>query len=445
MKLRIGRVWMVLAGLVLAWGVWTPGALAVDRVTLKGDQGVVEGEIIREIDGYVWIRTSVGGVATEKMYTPDQVSKIERQIGAATPAPKGEEPRAPQGGTEPAADEGPSVEEEVSALKPGVPRALVLTLGDEQNGDMVGLYLVAHALERAIPTLEKELGTDRTGVVVLRFHSGGGLGAEVQKVSDLLHNEFKTRWRTVGWIESAISAAAMSAHCLEELYFTSQANYGACTGFYGSLDRPVEGFQLELALEQMRRISARAGWDPLIMEAMQIQTPVSASVDENGQIRFFRGSDSGQFVVNRTKEILTLNARSAERIRFSRGTADSLEELTKQMGYKELQWVGKQEKGFAWPISRAERIQIDYRKQVKKDEDLTNHYFQMYGFNVNRARSVPREERPPYVAKAREALNSMKRMVKNNPNFSFMVFNREPEQMEEFWKELDKELRDLLK
>ncbi len=348
----------------------------------------------------------------------------------------------------PKAPEAPAAEDEKadapSADMPGVPKALVLTLGDEQNGDMVGVYMVAHILERAIPTLEKELGTDKTGVLVLRVHSGGGFGLEVQKIVDVIQNEFKPRFRTVGWIDTAISAAAMSSHILEEIYFTSRGNYGACTGFYGSLDRPVEGRELQESLVQMERISAKAGWDPLIMRAMQIQQPVSATIDEYGKVNF-HDDLSGDFIVNRPREILTFNCRSAEKIKFSRGTADTLDELTRLMGYKELNWVGKKVAGSPWPIAKSEKMQMDFRRQAAEDERLTNHYFQSLQMQIQAAEAAPREQRGAFVGRAKQTLGKLRNMIRNNPNFAISVFNRTREEVEELFKEYEKQLNELLK
>src|SRR5690606_34230378 len=141
-----------------------------------------------------------------------------------------------------------------------VPRIAVISLGEGGDKDMVGLFMTAEALKRAIPLLEKDNVTD----VVFRIQSGGGALLEIQKLSDVIHNEFKPRFRVVAWIKSAISAAAMTAHCIEDIYFTSDGNYGACTGWYGQLTA-VKGRDLEEVLYMMEKISARGKHDPKIM------------------------------------------------------------------------------------------------------------------------------------------------------------------------------------
>jgi hypothetical protein len=439
--IRASRVLALAAAGVLAMLVPASAAIAIDRVVLKDGQ-TYEGEIVREQGGYVWIKTTVGGVPTEKMFRPSDIANVVRD--AAQPPASSETPAAETVAT-PGPIEKTAVEDEVEVTpaRPGVPRGAVLTLGDEHNGDMVGVYMVANVLERAIPVLEKEIGTDGSGVVVLFIHSGGGYGSEVQLIADVIHNEYKKRWRTVAWIETAISAAAMSAHAIEEIYFTSHGNYGACTGFYGSFDRPVEGYELEQALFQMEKLSARGGYNPLIMRAMQVQQPLSATIDENGEVNWYPDL-SGEIIVNRAGEILTFNEKSAKEVKFSRGTADTLEDLAKLMGYQEIDWVGKQVKGLPYPVSRAEQMQRDFRKKVRTDEDNTGRYFRNYETQVQLAAGTPRENRPPLVGKARQSLETIKGMVRNNPAFARNYWGGRQE-FAEWVKEQEKLLRELLR
>jgi hypothetical protein len=402
----------------------------VDKVTLK-DGKVLEGTITREVDGYIWLKYDIAGIAREQMFAPSEVNKVERDA-AASAAPVS---------TVPVATAGPAA---APAKSSGTTKGVVITLGDETNGDMVGVYMTAHQLEAAIPELEKLLGTDGSGVVVLRIHSGGGLAIEVQKLSDVIHNEYKKRWRTVAWIDSAISAAAMTAHCLEEVYFTSQGNYGACTMFSGALVA-AKGRQLEDVLAQMEKISARGNHNTLIMRAMQIQQPLSVHIDEDGEVHWYGDVTSGDIIVNRPGEILTFNARTAEQVKFSRGTADSIEQLTKEMGYQEIDWLGAPSPETAWRVSKAEKAQMDFRKRVHNDEMRTREYIIDYRSQVAAAQSAPRAERPKFVGRARDTLEKIKAMVKNNPNFSFMAFNMNMEEFKDFVEQQEKLLRDLLR
>jgi hypothetical protein len=418
---------LVAATLVLS----AAGAFALDRVTLK-DGRVVEGTIVREVEGFVWIRTSVGGVIQERMFTPDEVATIARDAAAA-PAPS--EPVV-------ANADAPKV-----APRTGVPRAAIITLGsrDSREGDTIGIDIQAFALREMLPMLEQELGTDGTGVVVFRITSGGGLLLEIQRLSDVIQDEYKKRFRTVAWIDSAISAAAMTAHCIEEIYFTPQGNYGACTGWSGAL-QAVKGRGLEEVLYMMERISARGGYDPLIMRSMQIQVPLSATIDANGEVRFYADATSGEILVNRDNEILTFNATTAAQVKFSRGTATTIQELQALMGYKELEWVGVQERGYNWPISRAEKWNINWRRKIKEDQDRMQEFFTRYQMLVNAAASEPRETRGRFVNQAREALNRIREAARRNPNMGLLTFNVfTEEELREIFDREEKRLRDLMR
>lgn len=425
---RLCRAILVAAIALVAAAVPAMG----DTVKLK-DGRVFEGQIVREEFGYIWMKTTVAGVPKEEMFNVEKdVAEVKRDSGPAAVDPAAPPPPADEPDDEP-----------LTPKKPGEVRGVVLTLGDRDN-NMVGVYMVANVLREVIPTLEKEIGNDGTGVVVLRITSGGGYGMEVQKISDVIHNEYKKRWRTVGWIETAISAAAMSAHCLEEIYLTPNGNYGACTGFYGSLDKPVEGFELQQSLAEMERISIRGGYNPLIMRAMQIQQPLSATILPSGEVKWYGDATSGDILVNREREILTFDAKLAEKVKFSKGTAETLDDLTRLMGYKEIHWVGKKVPGTPWPISRAERRQMDFRKQVHTDEESLQSWYNLFQTNIGIASQMPRDQRGPWLGKARQYLDKIKAMVRNNPAFARNIWGGRKE-FEEWMKEQERIIAELSK
>lgn len=426
----------------VAMFAFVSGAVASDKVTLK-DGTVLEGTITREVGGIVWIKAKIGGIEQEKMLLPEEVKQIAREgesagskdAAAEDPSDKGDGPM-----TAALSEDGT-----VPEYKPGVPRGMVITLGDEENGHMVGVYMTAEILKRALPTMEKELGTDRTGILVLRIHSGGGYGAEVPKLSDVIENDLKPRFRVVAWIDHAISAAAMTAHGVEEIYFTTDGEYGSCTGFYGDADHPVEGFELQEALAEMERISDRGKHDRRIMRSMQIQEPLSAHIDETtGEVKYYQDATSGDILVNREKWILCFNANSALKVRFSSGTADSLSDLARLMKVPEIQWVGKEVKGVPWPISKAEEMQIKFRRQTKEDANATDRLFTEYNRKLAAARAAQPADRPAFVGQARQAFERIKAMFRNNPNQKIWMFRGE-EGYKRWVEEQEKILRDLLK
>ncbi len=427
---RYLRPFIAMAAFVLASVIAIFPAQAGDKIHLK-DGTVIECTITEELEGYYWIKYMVSGVEDTRIIGPDEILKVERDV-------KPEAPKKPDT-TRPA----PAKNTNQPRVSSG-PKAIVLTLGDRVGDkDMVGMYVTADSIERAIPYLEEQLGTDRQGILVLRINSGGGALLEIQKLSDVIEYKLKPKFRVVAWIDWAISAAAMTAHCVEEIYFTTRGNYGACTGWFGQLTA-VSGRELEEVLFMMEKISKRGGYDPKIMRAMQIMDPLSATIDDNGQVTWYQSLD-GEHVVNEEGRVLTFTSDVALKFGFSKGTADTVEQLAVAMRVPEVTWIGEWVPGVDYPVSAAETEMRRFRDRAKEDQERINEYFSRYGAAIAVAQQTPREDRGRFVNRAREALGLMVRMVRNNPNFALFIFNMLPEQFNQWVDEQEKLLRDLMR
>lgn len=427
--------------------LFAPAHAYAGDATLKLKDGrTLVGEIVKQEEGYVWIKYKIGDLVKTEMFGPSEIDKLTKDEAVAKPAAA--DPSKPADGDKPAdaaAAAGAAAASDEDAPKfvrrPGVPRAAVLTLGEGGDKDMVGEYMTAHALREAIPKLQAE-GVD---IVVFTINSGGGYGFEVPRISDVIHNEYKKKFRTVAWIKSAISAAAMSAHCMDEIYFMPEGNYGACTGWFGSLIA-VKGRELEESLLLMESISARGNHDPKIMRSMQIMEPLSATIDNNGDVTWFQDETSGQEVVNRKGKILTFDAPTAQRFKFSKGTAANIDELGKAMGFTEVDWVGVKKPGKPYPVSKAEEMQIAFRNQVFEDSRKTRQYFTDLNADFAAANAEQdRQARGKFVNRCWESLNKIKRMCKNNPNFMLTVIGVEDERgFREWYEKIEYDLRRLM-
>lgn len=417
---------------LLAVALLAPWAWAQDTLTLR-DGTVYEGTIEREVDGWIYFRYRVAGIERVEFFSPDRIASLARADS---------DEASPSVGATPSDEAVPPArradERRARPARPGVPRIAVISLGEMPGKDMVGIFMTAHSVRQTIPMLEKAGVTD----VVFRVDSGGGALLEIQKMSDLIHEEFKPRFRTVGWIENAISAAAMSVHCLEEHYFTPQGTYGACTAWFGQLSA-VKGRDLDAVLFQMEKISARGGHDYRLMRSMQIMEPLSASVDENGDVQFFQSLE-GDVILNQDNRILTLNATQANEIRFSGGTAATTDELARLMGYTEYEFIGETIPGIPYPVSEADKFLRDFRERVYNDQRRTNEFFDSYQSALAMAQGAAPEARGKFIGRARRALGNLERMVRNNPAFILFVFNLTSEEAFEDWMDEQEEmLRDL--
>ncbi len=277
-------------------------------------------------------------------------------------------------------------------------------------GSTVGITISAKAFKDVIPMLE----ADKVDVVVVHINSGGGLLAEMEPFQKLFQRDYESRFRTVAWVHSAISCAAMSPWTLDEFYMEPEGNIGACTGWSGSLVA-VKGVQLLRVLDQMEEASRMGGRDPKIMRSMQIMEPLSYNVDEFGNVEYFQDMTSGKYVLNPEGQILTLNAVDAVRSRFARGVASNVPELMKAMNINEYEVVGQ----------KATKYLEDFMRRAHRIEKEVGEVALQYRLSLGAAQGLRgennRELRNIEIGKCRAALNKIRQQIKVNPNFSFML------------------------
>lgn len=320
-----------LAAALLLGVLATPAAFALDTVTLK-DGTVLEGTIEREGDGFVYLLMKIGAVENRRLILREDIKSIERDAEAATNTETARPATNKPGASPRKGDTGTTIPD-------GAAKVAFISLGDPPDKDMVGPFMNADALEHSIELLNEMPDETRPDIVVLKINSGGGALFEIQQLSDVIEEEIKPKYQVVAWIESAISAAAMTAYTVEDIYFMSKGNFGAATGFrmVGGRAEAVEGEQLEQVLYMMELIAERGGHNPLVMRAMQVEQELSADIDENGVVTW-RPDLEGEYVVNPKDRILTFNSQDATRFKFAKGVADSKSELM-QLIVGDREWV----------------------------------------------------------------------------------------------------------
>jgi membrane-bound ClpP family serine protease len=403
-----------LAALLLMLSAAIAGA--VDVVVLK-DGRRVEGEIIREIDGNIWMMVHIGTIRKQEFFASTTIEEILRDAVEAAPAPEQARRRG--------------------AARPGAIKGTVITLEG-----MVGVEMAAHKLEELIPILEQEIGEG--GVLVLKINSGGGFLAEIKLLSDVIENKLKPKFEVVGWIESAISAAAMTGITLERLYFLPEGNIGAATGWYGALTA-VKGRDLEEVLYGMEFISARGKRDPKIMRSMQIDEPLSATINpQTGEVTWYQDEDSGEVLVNPKGEILTLNSVMAEKLRFSEGIARDLDELTRKMEYGEIEWVGQWQPDLIFPVGRAERENRRWREFIDQNNAGMQVAYAKYQLYLTTAQGQQDQNRAKLVGRARQFLRQVKRYHDASPKLITVALGLNWDLFDVWYEEQEEILRRLM-
>lgn len=394
--MKIRRVLLLTFATVLALGA--PFAKA-DKVFLK-DGRVLDGEIVRQTEGFIYVRLSIGGVGKDELVLRSDIDRIETDAPAVV-----EKPRRGRGDF----DDEPAAE----APRDGATRVCFISLEGT-----VGFGMYAGALHDSIESIKD----DDVDVVILRFDSGGGIGAEVQKLSDVIQNEIKPNYRVAAWIESAISAAAMTASTCEEIYFMSEGNLGAATGFrsFGAKAVHVEGRELEESLQEMVRISARGNRDPLIMRAMQVPTDLSADITSDGTV-VWRNDLDGEHIVSTTDGILTFDSQSAVEYKYAQGVADSKDELLKLMGISDWVEVAPQ----------ADEIQIRHREAIHKGDAEATKVWQLFQIAADAGE----------FTRARRYLGQLKGWAKRVPPFAdYGTEGGTPPFNDEVFREIERQL-----
>jgi hypothetical protein len=386
------------------------GAARADKLYLK-DGRVLEGTVVSRGDGHIYFKYKVGAIEQTKLFSTSDYTRLETDSPDTPPAPAKPAPEKAAPATAPAPA---PVAADAPAVKPrsgNAHRVAILNYGppsswSDKAGDMVGVQVSAKAFEDVVPMLEKDGVTD----VVIRVNSGGGYSLEMKRISKMFEEKYKTKFHTVGWIESAISAAAMGPYILGEFYFMPEGNFGACTEFRGALEASKDQ-QLEEILYFMEEVSRKAGLNPFIMRAMQIQEPLSARIDEKGEVHWYQDDTSGE-VVNPKDRVLTITAPDAVKFKFARGIASTKEELAALMFGEnaEVEWVGKE----------AAEYMDNFIREADRAEKEALEVGIKYRIAIDLAQSAPdRQERGAQVGRARNFLNQLKKWVKLNPNFEF--------------------------
>lgn len=382
---------------------------SADKLHLK-DGRVLDGKIVRQGEGFVFFKHKVGSVDTEELFTTDQVAKIEKTDAAADAAASDESAKKddPKSGEAKKDDASKPADDH---KKSGATKMVLLNFGPPREWQgryesMVGIHVNFEAFKNAAEQLKKK----DVDVVVIRVNSGGGMSYEMPRFQDLFENVYKKNWRTVAWIDQAISAAAMSPWPIEEYYFFPEGKMGACTEFTMNDMKASSGGKLELILARMEMASGWGKKNPAIMRAMQIQEPLSADIDQQGNV-IWRQDEDGQYLLNPKGQVFTINSNQAIKFKFAQGIASTKEELVSAMKIHEAEWVAQDVTDYV-----ANNIKENHVADKRFEEIITK-----YEQAVSLAASLPdRERRSTQISIARRHLAEIQHAYKVNPNYGLI-------------------------
>jgi len=370
-----------------------------DKVHLT-DGRVIEGDIIREAESFIYVRVMIGGVPKDELVLRSKIESIERD----------EPEEAPE--KDAGRDEWDDDFDDADEPRDGSVRVAFITLEDT-----VGQYMFAPALHDAVEAIED----DDVDVVILQVNSGGGALVEIEPLINVIEDEIKPNYRVAAWIESAISAAAMTSSICEEIYFMSEGNMGAATGFRqtSSGAERMEGRELEEVLRWMETVSERGQKDPLIMRAMQVPTNLSADFASDGSV-VWRNDLDGQHIVATEEDILTFDSQTAVKYKYAQGVADTKDELMNAMGISD--WVEVAKDG--------DEVMVRHREEVRRGDAEVGKLWTLFNIAANQGD----------ITKARRYLAQLKAWGQRNEAFAKYGGGGSPPLNDDVFREIERQI-----
>ncbi|UCD75284.1 MAG: hypothetical protein JSV91_16055 [Phycisphaerales bacterium] len=299
---------------------WRGEIGAIVELTFAQGRGetTITGELLKVADLYVVVKGKMAGKMTKKTIFKSDIISIETAGAVAS-----DEDRPPKSG--------PEKEKTVTGVgaKPEEKPAA------DDDTPKLGVFLLP--LEGEVGTTFRHEEIDAIGehadqfgpgqVIVLRIKSNGGLVTESLEVRESIY-KLRERHRVVAWVDKALSAGCSAAMCCEQIYFMTDGVAGSVTTIAGG--SAVQGPEQELHIQSMVDLAVRQGYSEHIARAMKASRFMCSydKDEETGEVTFY-GDMSGEHILSDDKSNLCFNKTNALHCGFSRGTADTEEDLAK--------------------------------------------------------------------------------------------------------------------
>ena len=365
MKIRaLAGLTVILAAVVLAGGLITSPAAAQDGSAEQGkntedviymsDGRVLHGKILEETDDtvrfeYIDRDTNIRGVRT---FQKSEIAEIERDVPVKTDT-SDKDQDTPEATSKNAGSNEPG-----SVRRFGVSRSPV---SDERvpsfyivpmKGQM-GTDITARAYEEVIEDI-KEVQPD---VIIIKmkcedkYSEGFELKVFEQGLANLpfmddyrdmvnLFRDELSHIRQVLWVEDAYGISSVAAFAWGEMYMMPDAKLGRMdivrAGYSGIQDENVLGKYREAWMAMVKSFLEYGDY-PLVLADAMVRPQYMLSGSFKGRTVEWRKDLNGEFIVDFSpKHTLQMNAKIAEDLTISDGTAKTIEDLALLLGYREF-------------------------------------------------------------------------------------------------------------
>jgi ATP-dependent protease ClpP protease subunit len=278
----------------------------------------LQGKLAKAENLYIQLDTEFGGKSVSKVIFNADIVSVKSTAAAG---PSEEKPASPASKTP------------TPSASPSSPNA-----ADQSDKKPLGVFVLPlegtvgetfrhEEIDKMAEYMDKNYGPGQ--VLVLLINSNGGSALESQIIANSIR-EIKKRHRVIAWIHKAISAGCQTAMCCPEIYFMTEGTAGAVTTWNPGTGQSIKGEDLERAMEHLAQIAIENGYSKYIAYSMKTNKAM-CSYDRDpvtGDITWY-GDLSGKYVLSDDKSNLSFNASNALHCKFSKGTADTEEDLAK--------------------------------------------------------------------------------------------------------------------
>lgn len=326
-----------LIALLILWG---PSFSRAGEI-VKKDGSVIYGQIVEENDKEVVIAASRKGMSMRMAIYRTEIASIDKNAAEPAAAPAVERTKAA------ATAKGEPVAPPI--IKHSGPVYYRIPLRGT-----VGRTFVASILEKALD----DAATRSPTVVVLEIDSSGGSIAEVPGLIDIITRHNKSL-RIVVCVKSAMSAAAITALCVEDIYMQKGATIGAAVAFkLTPAGTPANiNEKMQSAWRARCRSAAEMGkHSPLLADGM---TDSSTSIylrTTDGRPSLSSKPEPGSQRFKEPGKVLAMTASEAVRCGLARGEVADFDDLGKVMGF--TKWTECKGTGEAWVEWLEKRLEV---------------------------------------------------------------------------------------
>lgn len=276
-------------------------------------------------------------------------------------------------------------------------------LAQKDVTDLLGATITPEDWRAVVPMLEK----DRVDVVVVRVNSGGGEFTAAAEFHAVFEREFKPRFRTVAWIDSAVTQAAIAILPIEEFYFTPDGYFGWATCAVWSGD-PVRttGASLKHAIQQSETGARLGKRSETIARSLILYEPLSLDINPDTKSVSWRQDEKGQHIVNRTGRIFGIGASDAQRFGLSKAAADTQIELAQALGLERVEWTGQDANDF---------LNVQMHKHYATMQEIDDEWIVVQLRIIQAKNSTSPKTVRQLAEAAQKSLNTLRRHAKDHP------------------------------